>query len=199
MPETTSPARFDKAIAAFDDYHRTDPHTEVYNGEPLQKELLYAQRMTARLSSFAPGADEAVRLAARSQHIGRWEIPREQYPMDRKGYLQWRNEEKSHHARIAEKILTECGYPAGTIETVKSLLLKKELYSNPDSQLLEDVVCLVFMEFYLEEFAAKHADEKVADILRKTLRKMSPAAKEAAGSIQLSPKIGALIERAAAS
>lgn len=189
-------ARFEKAIAAFDAYHKKDPETALEQGKPVQKELLYAQRMTARLSTFAPDADEAVQLAARSQHIGRWEIPREDYPMDRKGYLQWRNDEKSHHAAIADKILSECEYDAATIKKVKHLILKKELYSNPDSQLLEDVVCLVFLEFYVEEFAAKHIDEKVSDILRKTLRKMSPRGKEAASHLPLSPKVASLMHRA---
>src|SRR5687768_5686717 len=134
--------RFDKAIAAIDAYHKKDPNTESEDGHVYPKELLYARRMTERLLRFAPDADEAVKLAARCQHIGRWEIPRERYPMDRKGYLQWRNEEKIRHAQMAEKILAECGYDPQTIEKVKTLLLKKELYTNPSTQMLEDVVCL---------------------------------------------------------
>lgn len=157
---------------------------------------MYARRMSQRLSCFAPGADEAVKLAARCQHIGRWEIPREKYPRDRKGYFRWRNEEKDHHARIAEKILRDCGYGDDMIEKVQMLLLKKELFTNADTQLLEDVVCLVFIEFYLEDFASRHDDEKVVDILRKTLRKMSERAKMTASEIHLSEKIHSLIKRA---
>lgn len=188
--------RFTKAIAAFDAYHERDPNTETEDGKLYPRELLYARRMTSQLESFAPDATEAVKLAARCQHIGRWEIPREKYPMEKKGYLQWRNEEKFHHAAIAEKILRECGYEDDTIEKVKSLLLKKELFTNAETQLIEDVVCLVFIQYYLDEFTAKHDDEKVVDILRKTLRKMSRAGKEAVDTLQLSAKTNSLIKRA---
>lgn len=188
--------RFTKAIAAFDAYHERDPNTETEDGKLYPRELLYARRMTSQLERFAPDATEAVKLAARCQHIGRWEIPREKYPMEKKGYLQWRNEEKFHHAAIAEKILRECGYEDDTIGQVKSLLLKKELFTNAETQLIEDVVCLVFIQYYLDEFTAKHDDEKVVDILRKTLRKMSRAGKEAVDTLQLSAKTNSLIKRA---
>ncbi|MGC1242831.1 MAG: DUF4202 domain-containing protein [Chryseosolibacter sp.] len=191
--------RFEQAMAAFDAYHQKDPNTEMVDGKSLPGELLYAQRITTRLADVAPDAGEAVRLAARCQHIGRWEIPREKYPMDRKGYLQWRNEEKAHHARIAEKILSVCGYDQAVIDKVKLLVLKKELYSNEDTQLLEDVVCLVFVEHYLEAFAAKHDDDKVVDILQKTMKKMSAAGKHALTQLKLSPKILGLIKRATSS
>lgn len=187
--------RFEKAIAAFDAYHRRDPNTEDHNGQVSPKELLYTLRMTEGLTRFAPQADESIKLAARCQHIGRWEIPREKYPMNKKGYLQWRNEEKVHHAKIAEGILSDCGYDPETIGQVKFLLLKKELYTNVNTQLLEDVVCLVFIEYYLEDFAAKHDDEKVIDILRKTFKKMTPAAREAATLVELSDRMRLLVEK----
>lgn len=191
-----TPDRFPRAIAAFDAYHQRDPNTEIENGKLFPKELLYARRMTDRLAAFAPQADEAVKLAARCQHIGRWEIPREKYPMGKKGYLQWRNEEKFHHAYIAETILAETGYDATTIGKVKFLLLKKELFTNADTQLMEDVACLVFLEFYLEDFSEKHDDDKVVDILRKTLGKMSPSAQAVIADLKLPAKTNRLIERA---
>jgi hypothetical protein len=190
--------RFARAIAAFDAYHQKDPNRETFEGEAYPKELLYASRMTACLLRFAPDANEAVRLAARCQHIGRWEIPRSSYPMDRKGYLQWRNEEKAHHARIAAQILSECAYEAEMIDRVRNLLLKKELFTNPDTRLLEDVICLVFIEFYLADFAAGHEDEKVVDILRKTIRKMSPAGIKAVDLDALPVNIRSLVLQALA-
>jgi hypothetical protein len=193
---TTNDNRFGKAIEAFDNYHRKDPNIDTADGKEYPSEFLYAQRMTARLSVFAPDAAEVIQLAARCQHIGRWEIPREKYSPDKKGYLQWRNEEKFHHARIAESILLEAGYGQDVIEKVKSLLLKKELFTNADTQLLEDVVCLVFVEHYLADFSAKHPDEKVVDILQKTLRKMSKAGKDAVTTLPLSYKLRSLFERA---
>jgi hypothetical protein len=153
-------------------------------------------RMTDQLNKFAPGAREYIQLAARSQHIGRWEIPRSSYPMDKKGYLQWRNILKQHHADIVEKILTECGYDNNLITIVKSLLLKKQLHTNPDTQLLEDVVCLVFVEYYLDDFASKHEDEKVIDILKKTLKKMSARAQKEAGKLVQSARVKKLLEKA---
>ena len=117
--------------------------------------------------------------------------------MDRKGYLQWRSQLKVHHAEIANKILAECSYDADTIEKVQSLLLKKQLHLNPDTQLLEDVICLVFIEFYLEDFAAQHEDEKVVDIIRKTLKKMSSQGIEEAVKIPVTDKVKDLIGKAA--
>jgi hypothetical protein len=195
MSTTRSP-RLEQAFKAFDDYNSRDTVREVYEGREYAKEVLYAERMTARMIRFAPDAPEALLLAARSQHIGRWEIPRSTYPMDRKGYLQWRNELKGHHARIAAEILSSCGYDAATIDDVKFLLLKKELFHNANTQTLEDVICLVFIEYYLEAFAAGQEDEKVVDILRKTLKKMSGRAIEEAGRIKVSERIGELIGKA---
>jgi hypothetical protein len=198
-PMTADPDRFRKAIEAFDAYHRLDPNTEkAEGGELVARELLYARRMTDRLVKFAPDASETVKLAARCQHIGRWEIPRERYPMDKKGYLLWRNQEKFHHAEIAGRILADCGYEKHTIEGVNALLLKKELFTNAETQLLEDVICLVFIEYYLEDFRAKHEEEKVIDILQKTMRKMSAAGKQAVETLNISPETRSLLQRASA-
>jgi len=74
--------------------------------------------------------------------------------------------------------------------------LKKELQTNAETQLLEDVICLVFIEFYLEDFALQHTDEKVIDILKKTLRKMSQKAIQQVNNIPLSERIKILIKHA---
>ena len=188
--------QFEKAITTFDAYNLNDPHLEEVEGKLVSKEGLYAQRMSARLDDFYPGAPEYLKLAAHCQHIGRWEIPRESYPMDKKGYLQWRNVLKTHHAKLAEQILISCRYDEATIEKVKLLLLKKELFTNPDTKVLEDVICLVFIEHYLEEFAEKHEPPKVIDILQKTLKKMSPRAIDEAAKIPVSERIKVLIHQA---
>src|SRR5688572_15419813 len=188
--------RFEKAITTFDAYNLNDPHQELFEGQLVSKEVLYGQRMSQRLNDYYPAAPEYLKLAAHCQHIGRWEIPRESYAMDRKGYLQWRSVLKTHHAKLAEQILMSCRYDQETIDKVKALLQKKELFSNPDTQALEDVICLVFIEHYLEEFAEKHEPQKVVDILQKTLKKMSPRAKEEAAKIPVSEKIKVLIHQA---
>lgn len=185
------------AFQAFDAYNSKDPNLEELHDKWFPKELLYAQRMSVCLDRYSPNAAEHVQLAARCQHIGRWEIPRKDYPMDRKGYLQWRNQLKFHHANIAEKILFECGYGPGVIESVKFLLLKKELQHNPETQLLEDVICLVFIEFYLEAFSKQHEEAKVIDIIRKTLKKMTPRAISTVLEMPVSVKVRELIGKAA--
>ena len=190
--------RLEKAFITFDAYNANDPHLEIVSGNPQPKELIYAKRMTERLNRYQSDVPEYVQLAARCQHIGRWEIPRGTYPMDKKGYLQWRNTLKFHHAKIAEQILTSCGYDEAVIEKVKSLVLKKELQTNADTKLLEDVICLVFIEFYLEDFASAYEDEKVIDILKKTLKKMTPKAIEEAAKIPVSDRMSTLIGKAVA-
>lgn len=187
------------AFKAFDEYNARDPHQEFVDGKPVPKELLYGQRMSAKLMDYKPQASEALQLAARCQHIGRWEIPRNTFPMDRKGYLQWRSRLGVYHGDIASRLLKEVGYDDAAIEKVRFLLQKKELRQHhPETQILEDVICLVFIEFYLDEFAAQHTDEKVIDILKKTIAKMSPEALQKASAIEVSPKIKLLIGQALA-
>jgi len=188
--------QLETAYTAFDIYNSSDPNKEESEGVFYPKEVLYAIRMTEKLKEYAPDSDEYVQLAVRCQHIGRWEIPRSSYPMDRKGYLQWRSTLALHHAKTAEQILTECGYTDDTIEKVKFLLQKRQLRQNSDTQLLEDIICLVFIQYYLEPFAAMHADEKVIDILRKTLKKISAHAIEEAVKIPVSDKVKTLIQKA---
>lgn len=191
--------KLENAFRAFDAYNSNDPHAEIVNGKKITKELLYAWRMTERLELYEHNAPEEVRLAVRCQHIGRWEIPRKAFPMDRIGYLKWRSKLAVHHAAIAEEILQRCGYGSETIEKVKSLLQKKGLVQgNPETQLLEDVICLVFIEHYLEDFTLQHEDEKVIDILKKTIRKMSSKALSEVSKIKLSERIRQLIGQALA-
>ena len=56
-------------------------------------------------------------------------------------------------------------------------MLKRGLGRDAMAQTLEDCACLVFFETELATFAAKQSPEKVADVLAKTWRKMSPAAR----------------------
>lgn len=190
-------AQFNKAIAAFDEYNSKDPNKEEFKSNAFPKELLYAQRMSRKLDEIRPDASEDLRLAARSQHIGRWEIPRSVYPMDRNGYLKWRGQLKVHHSKTAGQILIDCGYDSEVIDKVKSLIMKKQLFPGSDTQLLEDVVCLVFIEFYLADFAAKHEEEKVIDIIMKTMKKMSKEAIEKATQLPVGNHVINLLGKAA--
>lgn len=189
--------RLPAAFTAFDAYNSNDPHQEEENGKSYPKELLYAIRMTNKLKQYEPEAPEHVQLAARCQHIGRWEISRNSFPMDRKGYLQWRSKLAIHHSTIASGILNNVNYDPDTIEKVKFLLQKKQLLQHhPETQLLEDVICLVFIEHYLSDFALQHDDDKVVDILKKTMKKMSPRALKEVTTEHLSIKVQSLIAQA---
>jgi hypothetical protein len=188
--------KFQQAILRIDQENQKDPHSETWNGQEFPKELLYSKRMTGWLKKFQPGASEELQLAARSQHICRWTIPRESYPMDRKGYLQWRTELKNFHAQKAQEILKESGYTHDVIDRVKSLILKQRLKTDKESQTLEDVVCLVFLEYYFSEFAEKHPEHKVISIVQKTWKKMSDEAHQVALTINLSSNDLTLIQKA---
>ncbi len=172
--------RLEAALSAFDEANAADPNIVKAEGREWPKELLYARQMSARMERFVPDASEALKLAARCQHIRRWEIPRDAYPRDRVGYLKWRTELKHMHARIAGEILEEAGYDEDMIARVQSLLKKERLKSDPEAQTLEDVVCLVFLENWFADFAKQHDPDKVVDIVAKTWKKMSPAGHEAA-------------------
>jgi hypothetical protein len=180
---------FDRAITLFDDANAEDPRMDRdADGNPVPRELLYGRRMSAMLARYAPEADDAVRLAVRAQHIQRWKTPRDHYPMTRDGYLQWRTGLYKFHAETAGRLLQEAGYDAVTIERVKQAVGKRGLKVNADTQLLEDVTDLVFIEHYMLGFAGQHAEyteEKWLDIIRKTWKKMSERAHAFALSGQL--------------
>lgn len=184
------------AFAQFDAANAADPNTELVDGKPMPAALLYGRRMTHRLDALAPDASEAVRLAVRAQHLLRWRIPRDSFPAGRKGYHQWRTSLARYHAEQAAKLLREVGYGDTTVARVQALLRKERLKLDAESQLLEDVACLVFLEYYLADFMGKHEPEKVVDILRKTWHKMSPRGHEAARLLSLPAPVGDLLEQA---
>jgi hypothetical protein len=190
--------RFEQAIGLIDEANAADPNQELHDGEPCPKELLYSQRMTGWLERLEPGASEPLRLAARAQHIRRWEIPRETYPMDRQGYRAWRTDLGKFHAQASAAILGKAGYDKQTIERVGSLLRKENLKTDPDCQTLEDVICLVFLENHFEEFARQHDEEKLLNIVRRTWKKMSERGHEAALELWLPAGARRIVEKALA-
>ncbi len=178
--------KLEKAIALIDKKNNDDPNIEVFEGKSYPKELLYSMRMTAKLLTVRPKASEALQIAIRAQHICRWEIPRKKYPMDRIGYFKWRNDLKKMHAEITSNLLEGLSYEKALIDRVAFLINKKLIKRDPEIQLLEDIVCLVFLEYYFEAFMVKHTDEKIIDILRKTWVKMSDEGQELALKLNLS-------------
>lgn len=189
--------RFNRAIALFDAANAEDPNQD--EGQP--KELLYAQRMTEMLNRFVPNAPEVVQLAVRAQHIKRWAVPRNTYPMTKEGYLAWRSGLYKFHADTAGELMRQAGYDDAMIEQVKKVVSKRALKVNPDTQLMEDIADLVFIEYYMLGFAASKPDyneEKWLEIIRKTWKKMSDAAHDFAlsGQIKLPEPLVPLITKA---
>ena len=198
-PDPSTAPDLSTALAAFDDANARDPNrVAVDGGGDAPAELLYGRRMSARLRAYLPDASDALRLAARAQHLERWTIPRDDYPMDRAGYHAWRNDLKRYHARRAGDLLRGLGFGEGLIERVGFLLEKKALKRDDETQALEDVICLVFLEHYAGAFAAKHETPQVVSILAKTLGKMSARGRAAAAELDLAPGVRALFERALA-
>ena len=192
------PTRFETAIALIDKANSEDINTYQVAGMAYPKELLYSQRMTRKLLQFCPDASNALQIAARAQHICRWKIARDTYPMDRIGYLKWRETLKTMHADLTTDILKQVGYDDEFIERIRKIILKKLIKKNPESQTLEDTICLVFLDYYFDEFAAKHPEEKVIDILKKTWQKMSEAGQKEALQLNLSQSASQLIKQALA-
>ena len=184
--------RFDAAIRRFDGENSRDPNQE--DGQP--RELLYAQRLTDWVLKLSPDPSEALRLAARCQHICRWQSPRESYPMNRAGYLKWRADLKKFHAEISGQILREVGYDEETVQRVQDLNLKKNFPADPEVRVLEDALCLVFLEFQFAALAAKSDDEKMINALRKSWEKMTETARAEALKLSFGEREKSLIARA---
>lgn len=190
--------RFQRVIRSIDQANGEDPNSEVVDGVAQPKEQLYGMRMQEWVEELDPGASEALRIAARSQHIRRWEIPRSDYPMDRKGYLRWRTTLYAFHADRASEILRAQEYDAETIEHVRTLLQKRNLRTDTDVQTLEDAAALVFLVHHLDDFLKRDdiGEEKAIDIIRKTWEKMTERGHEAASALTLSDESTALLEKA---
>jgi hypothetical protein len=195
---------YDKALALIDAANSEDPNQVTADGKDWPKELLYSERMTDMLGRYKADADDAMKLASRAQHIQRWKSPRTAYPMDRIGYLKWRKDLYKIQADNAADLLLEAGYDDDTISRLRNAVAKKNIKGNADTQLLEDVTDLVFIEHYLLDFVAKHpdySDEKWIEIIQKTWHKMSANAHEFAlsGAVRLPESLVPLIRKAVSS
>jgi hypothetical protein len=187
---------FQNASIRIDSENAQDPTSEIVQNETHPKELVYSNRMYERLMDFFPDASEEVQIAAKAQHICRWKMPRDSYPMDRVGYLKWREDLKKFHSKTTASILEESGYDKVFIDRVSFLIEKKLLKKDDETQLLEDVICLVFLEFYFDPFVQKHDREKMKNIILKTWNKMSDKGHQAALKIKYTSSNLQLIKEA---
>lgn len=187
---------FSSALRNIDDFNRQDPRAWTSDSnchEPY--ELTYAIHMSRWLHTLCPDASEEIQVAARAMHIGRWLKPRDTYPQGLHGYLQWRESLKQYHADLTADILAPLGFDAIRLARIQSLIRKEDL-EDPAVQLLEDALCLVFLEHQLPGFMDKHDEKKVVDILQKTWAKMSEQGREAALGINYSDTAAALVHQA---
>jgi hypothetical protein len=190
--------RFDVVIAAIDDANARDPKTIAAGGGlTAPAELLYGRRMSDTLAAIAPDASELLRIAVRGQHIERWTSPRTSYPAGRTGYLKWRSDLKDYHARRLGEIMAAAGYGPQEAARAGALVRKERLRTDPEAQMLEDVACIVFLAWYLDDFLGKTDadDAKLAGILARTWKKMSALGHAEAGKLNLPPHVLALLKR----
>jgi len=190
--------RFAAAVEAIDAVNATDPVLLSVDGQSVPKEVEHARRMTAWVGRLDPEATDLQLLAARAHHLRRWEVPRTEYPEGRAGYLRWRSNQKKRHAEEVGAILTGCGYSEEEASRVGAIIRKEGLGRDPQVQTHEDAICLVFVELQFVEVAEKLGDEKMVEVVRKTLKKMSPRAVEATLALPLDPHSRSLVEQAAA-
>ena len=193
----------EKALALYDAANSKDINMEVENGENVPKELLYSKRMLDMLSRFIPDSGDVAKLSVAAQHIERWKSPRSDYPMNRNGYYLWRTNLYKFHAETAATHLQAAGYGEETIERVKLAIGKKDLKTNTDTQVVEDIAALTFIEHYMiamyEKFTEYDEDKWISIIIR-TWKKMSPAAHDFAlsGSVKLPDDLVPVIQKALA-
>lgn len=189
-------SKMHEAFKLFDEYNSRDIKKLIYEGIEYPQELFFAVEVYKAVLQLNPEASEALLLASRCQHIGRWEIPRESYPDGKAGYLNWRSNLAKYHAEKAGEILTSVGYEDDAVDHVKRIVLKQQLKSDAEVQTMENALCLVFLQFEYESFFQKHSEEKIIRILQKTWRKMSDPGRNAALNLSYSEKGLALLKRA---
>tara|TARA_R110000737_G_scaffold350159_1_gene388347 strand:+ start:49 stop:627 length:579 start_codon:yes stop_codon:yes gene_type:complete len=185
-------------LNAIDNINKADINTTIVDGIGQPKELLYGQQMSACLEKHWPDANDNLQIAVRAQHIKRWHLKRVDFPSGKQGYLTWRKALGVFHGATAKALMLEYGYSEANAETTAAIIRKEKIKSNSDSQTLEDVACLVFLQYYFDAFAAKHKEEKIIRILQLTWRKMSTKGQEIALNLSLPAHLAKLIGKALA-
>lgn len=188
--------KLEKAFELFDNYNKSDPNSLVQNDRTYAAEYFYALQLHKWVTAIDPAASEPLLLASRAQHIGRWKSPREKYPSGKAGYYQWRTDLAKFHAATAGALLKEAGYDDDEILPVQQIIRKENLRTDHEVQVMEDALCLVFLEFQYEDFLRKHDEEKVIRILKRSWTKMNDAGRNAALTLPYSPPAKRLLDKA---
>ncbi|GLU52470.1 DUF4202 domain-containing protein [Dyadobacter frigoris] len=188
--------KLEQAFTFFDNYNKQSPEHITWKGEEFPSEYFYALKLYDWVNKLEPDAPEALLLASRSQHIGRWEIARKSYPDGRVGYLKWRSDLAKFHAQKSSELLLEAGFDETIINRVKQIILKQRIKADNDVQTIENALCLVFLEFQFDDLIQKLSEEKMIDILQKTWAKMSTPGQDAALAMQYSEEGSTLLKKA---
>ena len=188
--------KLNKAFELFDNYNKQDPHVVTWEGVTYPAEYFYALQLYNWVKKLKPDASEALQLASRAQHIGRWKIARDEYPKGKAGYFKWRTELAKFHAATACELMLEAGYDEEETKPIQHIILKENLKLDDEVQTMENALCLVFLEFQYEDFIKKHDDDMVIRILRKTWKKMSEPGGGAALSLNFNGRAKELLEKA---
>jgi hypothetical protein len=181
-------SKLQHAFEQFDNYNKTDPTIFEWEGVCYPQEYFLAIKLYDWVLKLDPDAGEELLLASRCQHIGRWEIPRDSYPEGREAYLRWRSDLAKYHAEVATAILQDAGYDEQQIARVRQILLKQKIKVDADVQTMENALCLVFLEFQYEDFFPKHEQDKLVNILKRSLLKMDAHGHKFALSLNYSIK-----------
>jgi hypothetical protein len=194
--------RLTSVLNTIDQINSEDPNKTLVDGNSQPKELIYGQYMTTCLEQYFPQSSELLQIAVRAQHIKRWQLKRSEFAAGKAGYYQWRIEQGKFHAQLAKSIMLEQGYDEDEAESTACILRKEKLKTNSDTQTLEDVACLVFLQYYFDEFAAKYIEqdneEKIIRIVKLTWGKMSERAHDIALSLTLPDHLAAIVGKALA-
>ncbi|MBA6264757.1 DUF4202 domain-containing protein [Colwellia sp. Bg11-12] len=195
-------SRLTAVHSAIDKINSEDPNKTQVNGLSQPNELLYGQYMTACLEQYFPQSNELVKIAVRAQHIKRWDLKRNEFDEGKAGYYQWRIAQGKFHAQLTKSLMLENGYDENEAELTACILRKEQLKTNENTQTLEDVACLVFLQYYFDAFAAKYTEAnneaKIIRIVQKTWGKMSDRGHEIALSLTLPDHLAALVGKALA-
>ena len=190
--------KYQAAIKLIDAAHAEDPKKVNINGNEQPYELHYSRKMMSYLAKRSQSVPETLSLAVRAQHFRRWEIPRNSYPMTKVGYHAWRTFLKKRQAEMASQICLDVGYSEDDATKVAHLIRKEDLKEDEETQILEDVACLVFLDDQFEEFERQHDEDKIVRILKKTWGKMSEEGHILALEIPMSDRCKDLVGKALA-
>ena len=187
---------FQLATEALKAAHLQDPNLVQTGSGQVPAEWLYIQRLLTSMQQVYPDASEALTIAVYCQHLFRWEIKRSEYPEGRIGYYQWRNYLGEYQAEKAAVLLKSGGYTDDFIQEITTILKKLNISRLEESQKLEDVVCLVFLEHYMNDFIQGKTEAQLIQIVQKTWNKMSDHGHHVALQLNLSEPTRRIVELA---